>query len=198
MNRLRKPVGTPRPSSAAVHAPMRRTLHAVAFALCAAVAGHANAVTPPPDLPTLERWIAASLECKSDFLGNLQNRAFLDRMKALGVALHGDWQEGDLPEGAFDLPQPITFAAQPVMHVDYWGDSGAEFYATVSAAAEDVAKAVQAKPVAAKNRHDFDDRTIAVRFTAYGRKGDRLPPAVFVRRAENGKGTEVGCRYFDG
>jgi len=198
MNRLRTPVGKQRLSSATAQAPKRRIVHRVAFVLCAAVAGHASAVTPPPDLPTLGRWIAASLECKSDFLENLQNRAFLDRMKALGVALHGDWQEGDLPEGAFDLPQPITFAAQPVTHVDYWGDSGAEFYATVAAAADDVVKAVQAKPVPAKNRHDFDERTIAVRFTNFGRKGDRLPPAVFVRRAENGKGTEVGCRYFDG
>jgi len=175
-------------------------LHFAAAALCAASGASAvgATVTPPADLPALERWVASSLDCKADFLENLQNRAFLDRMQALGVKITGEWQEGDVPEGAFDLPQPVTFAGQPVTHIDYWGDSGAEFYGTVAASADDVAKAVQAKPVPAKNRKDFDARTVAIRFTSGGPKGERYPPAVFVRRAENGKGTEVGCHYFDG
>jgi hypothetical protein len=174
-----------------------------AAALCAAAiwpafGAHAAKVAPPADLASLEHWVGASLDCKADFLQNLQNRAFLERMKALGVKITSEWQEGDVPEGAFDLPQPVTFAGLAVTHIDYWGDSGAEFYGTVTASTDDVAKAVQAKPVPAKNRPDFDERTVAIRFTGGGPKGEHYPPAVFVRRAENGKGTEVGCHYFDG
>jgi len=179
-----------------------RTLRSpvVAAALCAALAAHAagSRVTPPADLATFERWVGASLDCKADFLEALQNRAYLERMKALGVKITSEWQEGDVPEGAFDLPQPVTFAGQPVTHIAYWGDSGAEFYGTVGASTDDVAKAVQAKPVPAKNRKDFDERTVAIRFVGGAAKGGRYAPAVFVRRAENGNGTEVGCHYFDG
>jgi hypothetical protein len=169
--------------------------------LAFAFVGGAVAAEPPPPKPlqdaaALERWVVRSLDCKADFLQGLQDRAYIERLKALGVKLTTDWQEGDAPDGEFDLPKPVTFAGQPITHINYWGDSGAEFYGTVSALPEDVATALQAKPVTAKNRHTFDDRTVAVRFAPVP-KGENVAPAVFVRRSETGKQTEVGCRYFD-
>jgi len=164
---------------------------------CAAAAQPA----PPPPLPdnaALERWVVASLDCQADFLEGLQNRIYIERLKTLGVKFTTEWQEGDIPDGEFDLPKPVTFAGQPVTHIHYWGDSGAEFYGVVAAPPADVAKALQATPVPVKNRHDFDDRTVAVRFARTKPKGESLAPAVFVRRSEDGKQVEVGCRYFDG
>jgi hypothetical protein len=170
--------------------------------LALVLAGSAAAVEPIPkplqDAAALEHWVIGSLDCKADFLEGLQNRAYIERLKALGVKLTTEWQEGDVPEGEFDLPKPVAFAGQSITHIHYWGDSGAEFYGTVTAAPEEVAKALQAKPVAAKNRHDFDERTIAARFVSPVPKGESHAPAVFVRRSEDGKQTEVGCRYFDG
>lgn len=181
---------------------MRRLACAVTVALALGSAAGAAAADPPPPKPlqdaaALERWVTGSLDCRADFLEGLQNRAYIERLKALGVKLTSEWQEGDIPEGEFDLPSPVTFAGQQVTHINYWADSGAEFYATVAAAPDDVAKTLDAKPLTAKNRHEFDERTVAVRFARSTPKGERHAPAVFVRRSEDGKQTEVGCRYFD-
>lgn len=171
---------------------------AVAFVFVAgATAAEPPAPKPLQDAAALERWVRGSLDCSADFLEGLQNRAYIERLKSLGVKLTTEWQEGDIPEGEFDLPKPVMFAGQPVAHVNYWADSGAEFYGSIAASPEDVAKALQANPVPAKKRRAFDERTVAVRFMPKP-KGESHAPAIFVRRSEDGKKTEAGCRYFDG
>jgi hypothetical protein len=168
-----------------------------AFAACG-LALPAIAAEPPRDLSAFEHWVADSVGCRADFLDGLQDRAFLDRLAALGVVFTNKWQEGDLPEGEFVTPQPIPIAGRQATHFRYWGDSGAEFYAIVAAAPEAVAKALDAKPVPQRLGKDFDKRTVAVRFTRRAKPDERLAPAIFVRRAEAGDASEVGCRTFDG
>jgi hypothetical protein len=145
-----------------------------------------------------QAWAADAASCKGNFLEGVQDRRFLDRLAKLGVVESPPWQEGDLPEGELVASQPVTVAGQPATHFKYWADSGAEFYAIVAASPETVAKALDLAPVPPKQRKDFDERTVAMRFARAPRKGERLAPALFVRRAESGSGSEVGCREFDG
>lgn len=163
-----------------------------------ALALPAAAADPLPDFAAVEHWVTDSAACRVEFLDGLQDRKFLDRLTALGVVLQTDWQEGDIPEGEFTTPQPVRIAGQAATHFHYWGDSGAEFYATVTASPDVVAKALGAQPVPQKLRKDFDERTVGLRFVRAAKKGERLAPAVFVRRAESGDAIEVGCRMFDG
>lgn len=163
-----------------------------------ALAIPAFAVEPLPDFAGVERWAIDSANCRAEFLEGLQDQKFIDRLKSLGVVFQTDWQEGDIPDGEFTTPRPIQIAGQPATHFHYWGDSGAEFYAVVAAPADAVAKAVDAKPVAARLKKDFDERTVGVRFTRAAKKDESLAPAIFVRRGEMSGETEVGCRLFDG
>lgn len=163
-----------------------------------ALAIPAFAVEPLRDFAAFERWAVDSVNCRGDFLEAVQDRKFLDRLTALGVVQKTPWEEGDIPEGDLVAPQPVRIAGQPATRFKYWGDSGAEFYAIVAASPEALAKALDAQPVPQKLRKEFDERTVAVRFTRKTKADERLAPAVFVRRAENGDETEVGCRMFDG
>jgi hypothetical protein len=163
-----------------------------------AVAMPAIAVEPLRDFAAVERWAADSANCRIEFLDGLQDRKFIERLKSLGVVFQTDWEEGDIPEGEFTTPQPIQIAGQPATHFHYWGDSGAEFYAVVAAPADTVASAAEAKPVAARLKKDFDERTVGMRFARAAKKGESLAPAIFVRRAEKAGETEIGCRLFDG
>lgn len=178
--------------------PNSRFVRSVSAPALLALALPAVAVEPLSDLAAVARWVADSASCRADFLVGLQDRKFLDRLAALGVVLQTDWQEGDVPEGEFTTPQPVRIAGQPAKHFRYWGDSGAEFYAIVAAAPDALAKDADAKPVPARLKKDFDERTVAMRFTRAARKGERLAPALFVRRGEKAGETEVGCRQFDG
>lgn len=179
---------------------MNPRLHAfrtISIACLATLAFPAFAVEPPADFAAVGRWVVDSANCNAEFLDGLQDRKFIERLKSLGITFQTDWQEGDIPEGEFTTPQPIRIAGQPATHFRYWGDSGAEFYAIVAAPAETVAKAADARPLAARWKNDFDARTVGLRFTR-APEGETLAPAIFVRRAETGGDTEVGCRLFDG
>jgi hypothetical protein len=158
----------------------------------------ASAIEPPKDLAAAERWVVDSANCRADFLAGLQDRAFLDRLAQLGFVFQSDWQEGDLPEGQFTTPRAVTIFGAAATHFVYWGDSGAEFYARIAAAPEALAKTAGAVAVPTRLKKDFDERTLAVRFTHAAGNGGRLAPALFVRRAENGADSESGCRLFDG
>lgn len=163
-----------------------------------ACAPAAHAVEPLHDLAAFERWAAASVECRGDFLEAVQSRAFLDGLAAIGVSEKSPWQEGDLPEGELVARTPVRIAGQPVTRFRYWGDSGSEFFAIVAAPAADIARALDVPALPQKLRGEFDERTVAARFARAAKKGERLAPALFVRRAESGDGSEVGCRRFDG
>jgi len=156
----------------------------------------ASATELPRDLAALQRWVVENLNCSDTFTVGLQDRSFIDRMKALGVVVTTEWQEGDTPDGEFTLLAPVKFAGQSVTHFRYWADSGGEFYAIVDAPAEILAKALGAEPVPDKLRHDVGDETVAIRFIRAESHVERYPPAVFVRHA--GSGSETGCRFFDG
>jgi hypothetical protein len=160
-----------------------------------ALAHPARAVEPLADLAAFERWATDAVNCRGDFLEGVQDRKFLDRLAALGVTEQTPWQEGDIPDGELVAQQPVRIAGQPATHFKYWADSGAEFYAIVAVPAETLATALDAKPVPPKLRKDFDERTVAVRFVRNAK--ERRAPAIFVRRAESGDRTEVGCRAFD-
>ena len=180
--------------------PVRRTV-VPALALVAAAsfaAPPARAVEPLPDLAAFDRWASDALNCRGDFLQGVQDRAFLDRLAALGVVETTPWQEGDIPEGELVAPRPIRVGGQPATRFKYWADSGSEFYAIVASPPAALAAALDAKSVPPALGKEFDARTVAVRFLRSAAKNARLAPAVFVRRAETGDASEVGCRTFDG
>jgi len=182
--------------------PCVRHTVASALALCAVAAASiavpARAVEPLHDLAAFERWTSDALNCRGDFLQGVQDRAFLDRLAALGVVETTPWQEGDIPEGELVAPQPIRIGGQPATRFKYWADSGSEFYAIVASPPGVLAAALDAKPLAPRLRKAFDTRTVAVRVARSAAQDARHAPAVFVRRAETGDGSEVGCRTFDG
>jgi hypothetical protein len=156
------------------------------------------ALPPEHDLAAFERWVVANLNCRADFMKQVQTPEFLRQVRNLGVKVETDWVEGDTPEGTFVLPKPILIAKFPVTDIHYWGDSGAEFYATVAASAETVAKALGTQPVPARLKKEFDEKTIGVTFKGPVHSHERLAPALFVRRSDARGASEVGCVYFDG
>jgi hypothetical protein len=166
------------------------------------LAGHAfareQAQPPEHDLATFEHWVVDNLYCRADFMEKVQTPAFWRQVKSLGVKVTTDWQEGDIPEGDFVLPQPITVGGQQATQIRYWGDSGAEFYAKVAARAETLVKALGAKPIPKSMKKDFDEKTKGVIFTRAAHADERLAPMMFVRESDTSGVSEVGCRYFDG
>ena len=174
-------------------------LLALALALGATLAQPAHARGDPArDLDSFNHWLTANLACSDDFMEQVQDKKFLARAKALGIDVKTDWQEGDTPSGDFFLREPITVAGQDSTQIHYWGDSGAEFYATVAVSAEKIAKTIGGTPVPARLKHDFDAKTIAISFVRPAAKDERLAPAIFVRTGAKAGTAEVGCRYFDG
>lgn len=176
---------------------LRAALLLAAAAFCATIAP-AQAREPLRDLAAFQRWVVENLGCSDDFMEQVQDRAFLDRAKALGVTVKTEWQEGDTPEGEFVLPTPILFGGKPATRIVYWGDSGAEFYAVLTAPPDVITQALKTRPVPAKLRKDFDDNIVGLRFTRAATHDERLAPAVFVRRTEDAGASEAGCRFFDG
>lgn len=176
---------------------MKRNIAIPAVALLA-LAPAARAGEPPRDANALGQWALDSLHCRVEFVEQVQDRAFIDGVRKLGGKFDTEWVEGDLPEGELTLPAPVTMDGYPVTRIKYWADSGAEFYAFVAAPAADVAKALGAGPVPARDKDAFDDRTVGVKFTRKAKKDELLAPAIIVRKSETAGQTEVGCRYFDG
>jgi hypothetical protein len=176
-----------------------RWLIGLLFALGAPVfAADTTAREPLRDLAAFEHWVADNLHCRGDFMGDVQDQKFLDRVRALGVTVKTDWVEGDTPDGDFMLPRPILIGGHAATKIHYWGDSGAEFYAIVTAPADALAKELHTKPVPQRLKHDFDAQTVGVTFVGSAKGGERLAPAVFVRHSDAAGASEVGCRYFDG
>ncbi|HZP67505.1 MAG TPA: hypothetical protein VFB32_14475 [Rudaea sp.] len=169
----------------------------LSFALLALTAP-AAAQEPTHDLAAFKHWVDDNLNCRRDFAEDVQTRSFLDAAKALGVKFETDWQEGDTPEGKFVLPSPVLVGGQPATEINYWADSGGEFYATVSAPPDAIAKALGANPVPEKLKNEFAGNVVAAKFIRAKPKGERIPPAIFVRQSEKPGITEVGCVFFDG
>jgi hypothetical protein len=158
---------------------------------------HATAREPLRDLAAFEHWVDDNLHCRGDFMDAVQDQKFLDRAKALGVTAT-DWVEGDIPDGDFTLPKPILIGGQPATKIHYWGDSGSEFYAVVTAPADALAKELHLKPVPERLKKDFDAKTVGVAFARGAKRDESLAPAMFVRRSDTDGVSEVGCRTFDG
>lgn len=166
--------------------------------LCGAGAASAAKPTPPKDPAAFAHFALDAPNCRSEFTDQVQDRAWLDALKSLGITLNSEWQEGDVPEGEFVLPAGIDFGGKKVTRLKYWADSGAEFYALVDAPPEAVAKALGTKPVPESERGDFAEPTFGFRAARAAAKDERRAPGIFVRKAQKGRGTEAGCRWFDG
>lgn len=180
----------------------RATCRLGTIAAITLLTGHAVAREPARpaelDLVTFERLMVDSLHCRADFLEKVQTPEFLRQVKALGVEVKTDWVEGDTPDGDFLLPKPILVGGQPATQIHYWGDSGAEIYAKVTAPAQALAKALGAKQIPERLKKEFDAKTVGAIFTRAAHADERLAPAIFVRESDTPGVSEVGCRYFDG
>lgn len=161
-------------------------------------AADTTAREPLRDLAAFEHWVSDNLHCRGDFMADVQDQKFLDRAKALGVTVKTDWVEGDTPDGDFILPRPILIGGQPATKIHYWGDSGAEFYAIVTAPTDALAKELHTKPVPEKFKQEIGAPTVGVIFVPSKDGEYRIAPAVFVRHSDTAGVSEVGCRYFDG
>jgi hypothetical protein len=152
----------------------------------------------PADLKDFEKWAADNLLCERNFLDDVQNVDFLNRVRQLGVTVKSEWQSGNMPEGTFQLDQPTVVAGLPIREFTYWGDSGAEFYSEVEAPTSKVAELLHLAPVTAKERKDVEPNVVAVRHVGKQTSAGRRRPAIFVRTTDKPNVSEVGCHYSDG
>lgn len=160
--------------------------------------GHAFAQPSRPE-PTqspasLQHWVQQNINCKGDFVLELQDPQFVASLKKAGVHFTRIETDGP-PSGLIRLPRAIHIEGFNSQQVTYWADSGSEFYAQVQATVPALEHALNSTQLPATlTEHDH---YTAGRFIHRPTKDDPYPPLLFIRATENPKLTQVGCRTFD-
>ncbi len=67
-------------------------------------------------------------------------------------------------------PRPILIGGQPATKIHYWGDSGGEFYAIMTAPTDALAKELHTKPVPERLKQEIGAQTVGVTFV-HSKKG---------------------------
>lgn len=161
----------------------------------------ASKAAPAPATPAtpafdFEAWVAANAACQGDYIADLQDAQFAQRLRAAGVAVSADSGIGEAGVGAGTLTpgRPIRLHGFAVKQVDYFYDSGAKFAAVVEASAEQARAAIGAKPLPAAYRGEYAEGVP----TAPPSEDVPMPDIRFVRAGEQPGTQEIGCAGFDG
>lgn len=145
------------------------------------------------DIRSLEKWVEKNIQCRSDFMGPVQNEEFLATVKHLGVQTKTS-PPGDVPVGVWVLPRKINIYGFPSNRISYWGDSGSEFYVHVEAKPSELKIAMGAVKLP---KQMADSGYFAVVLIRPLTCEDPHPPVIFIRKSKDNLGSEVGCRTYD-
>ncbi|QWP75718.1 hypothetical protein J5226_19220 [Lysobacter sp. K5869] len=143
-----------------------------------------------------EKWIAANAGCKGDYIADLQDAQFAQRLREAGVDIGEDSSVGEVGVGSGTLKpgRPARLHGFPVKQVTYFFDSGAMFAVQVEASAEQARAAIGAKPLPAVYREEYTEGVP----TAEASENVPMPDIQFVRAGEQPGTQEIGCAAFDG
>jgi len=159
-------------------------------------AAPAKAPAPAAAAFDFEAWVAANASCQGDYIADLQDAQFAQRLLASGVRVSEDSGIGEIGVGGGTLTpgQPIRLHGFPVKQVTYYYDSGAMFAVLVEAGAEQARAAVGTKPLPQAYRPDYQDGVP----TAPASEDVPMPDIQFVRAGKQPGTQEIGCVGFDG
>ncbi|BAV98449.1 hypothetical protein [Lysobacter enzymogenes] len=161
-----------------------------------AASAPAKASAPAAPAFDFEAWVAANASCQGDYIADLQDAQFAQRLLASGVRVSEDSGIGEIGVGGGTLTpdKPIRLHGFPVKQVTYYYDSGAMFAVLVEADAAQARAAVGAKPLPQVYRPDYQDGVP----TAAASEDVPMPDIQFVRPGKQPGTQEIGCVGFDG
>ncbi|MFK3648954.1 hypothetical protein ACI2IY_11030 [Lysobacter enzymogenes] len=179
----------------------------MALSGCVAADAPQSAAQPAPPAPPppvaaaapafdFEAWIAANASCKGDYIADLQDAQFAQRLRAAGVGISDDASVGEVGVGSGTLTpaRPVRLHGFAVRQVSYYFDSGAMFAVQVDASAEQARAAIGAQALPAVYRDDYREGVP----TAAASEDVPMPDIQFVRAGKQPGTQEIGCAAFDG
>lgn len=160
-----------------------------------AAASTASTATAAPKLD-FAAWVAANAACQGDFIGDVQEASFGQRLREAGVGISDDSSVGEVGVGSGTLTPgtPIALHGFPVRRVDFNFGSGAMFAVVVQASAEQARAAIGAKPLPQAYRDVYSEGVQ----TAEASEDVPMPDIRFVRAGKQPGTQEIGCAAFDG
>ncbi|BBP01632.1 hypothetical protein SFSGTM_23400 [Sulfuriferula nivalis] len=142
---------------------------------------------------SFEQWTEASALCHKTFwFESVQTPHFLRKIKSLGVNV--DTHPQELPDAKWEIKHHVGVLGMSVSQIQYWGDSGSEFFVRVNSPPDVVIKSLGA---GALPKYFPELNYLAVVLTEKPTLNNPFPNLIFVRGAQDNQHSYIGCREFD-
>jgi hypothetical protein len=142
---------------------------------------------------SFEQWVEASALChNTSWFESVQTPYFLRKIRSLGVNVDSHPQE--IPDAKWEIKHHFVVLGMSVSEIQYWGDSGSEFFVRVNSPPNDVIKKLGA---GALPKYFLELNYLAVVLTEKPTLNNPFPNLIFVRAAQDNQHSYIGCREFD-